>query len=33
VEKMANKVTEQTTTTTHMPRLELAKLEELPTGN
>jgi hypothetical protein len=32
VENMANKVTEQSTTTP-MPKLEIAKLEELPTGN
>jgi hypothetical protein len=33
VEKMANKVTESATTTTQMPRLEIAKLDELPSGN
>ncbi|MGD6809856.1 MAG: hypothetical protein ACQCN3_09180 [Candidatus Bathyarchaeia archaeon] len=33
VEKMANKVTESATTTTQMPKLEIARLEELPTGN
>ncbi len=33
VENMANKVTESATTTTQMPKLEIAKLEELPTGN
>jgi hypothetical protein len=33
VENMANKVTEFATTTTPMPKLEIAKLEELPTGN
>jgi IS30 family transposase len=32
VENMANKVTESATTT-QMPKLEIAKLEELPTGN
>jgi hypothetical protein len=33
VEFAANKVTESATTTTPMPKLEIAKLEELPTGN
>jgi hypothetical protein len=33
VENMANKVTESATTTTQMPKLEIARLEELPTGN
>jgi hypothetical protein len=33
VENMANKVTESATTTTQMPRLEIAKVEELPSGN
>lgn len=33
VEKSVNKVTEQPTTTTPMPKLEIAKLEELPSGN
>jgi hypothetical protein len=33
VGNMANKVTESATTTTPMPKLEIAKLEELPTGN
>lgn len=32
VENMANKVTESATTT-QMPKLEIAKVEELPTGN
>lgn len=33
VKNRANKVTESATTTTPMPKLEMAKLEELPTGN
>jgi hypothetical protein len=33
VENAANKVTEQHTTTTHMPKLEIARFEELPSGN
>lgn len=33
VENTVNKVTESATTTTQMPKLEIAKLEELPTGN
>jgi hypothetical protein len=33
VENTVNKVTESATTTTPMPKLEIAKLEELPTGN
>ena len=33
VQNMANKVTEYATTTTPMPKLEMAKVEELPTGN
>ena len=33
VENTANKVTEQSTTTTPMPKLEIAKVEELPSGN
>jgi hypothetical protein len=33
VENTANKVTESATTTTPMPRLEIAKVDELPTGN
>jgi hypothetical protein len=33
VENAANKVTEQPTTTTQMPKLEIARFEELPSGN
>ena len=33
VENAANKVTKQPTTTTQMPKLEIAKVEELPSGN
>jgi hypothetical protein len=33
LQNMGNKVTESSTTTTPMPRLEIAKVEELPTGN
>ena len=33
VENMANKVTESVTTTTQMPKLEIARLDELPSGN
>ena len=33
VENAANKVTEQPTTTTQMPKLERAEVEDLPTGN
>jgi hypothetical protein len=33
VENAANKVTEQPTTTTQIPKLEIAKVEELPSGN
>jgi hypothetical protein len=31
--KSVNKVTGQTTTTTPMPKIEIAKLKELPSGN
>jgi hypothetical protein len=33
VENAANKVTEQPTTTTQMPKLKIARFEELPSGN